>query len=381
MIGRIVRQEIARTNRNLLVSNIVVLVLIPLYFLWSGAVSHQNPFFITPHASVSTPNEPEIGPADFSHPTPITVHDLDSENRLKQLEGRAAQLTDSETEDLKFPVWDSTSRGASADPSLQPKYRFSRRGSRLFVILPPDSHTTGPTFTGILRPLAQMDSDQVTVVLHSRGVQNFTLIPYMLDGLSHRSRGPFARPFAAPSLTFPLPNLFLILLCALPLWNIAKAVLRGQRPETHPLARSLEQYGPLADVAKAIDQDWAAGVTRIAPAQFMSHWLLVQTIYSTIAVPLDAVVWIYERTYYTRGRTFAICIRDWQGRYIEFICGMFQVQKIIEQVTRVRPWIISGYSSQAASDFASNRAQFLAEVNRRRQQYTAANSPTPPYTP
>ncbi len=380
MIGGIVRQQIARTNRNLLVSNAVLLALILLYAAVASLATGQNLFFLTRPTLPASQSDKAIAPADMSHPTAITVHDLDSEVRLKQLQGHAVRLTDPDAVDLAFPVWNASQRGAIENPSQQPNYRFSKRGDHLLVILPPNSATKGPGFTGILRRLDEQDGSQVTTVLHSRGIQNFTLLPVMLDGFSHeKGPGPRATMPALPSM--PTPNLLLVLLMAVPVWNVFKAIQRGRNPGTHPLVRSLEKYGPIEDVSRAIDADSTAGITRITPAQFSPNWLLVPTFYTCIAMPLDALVWIYERVYITRGRSYAICLRDRQGGYAEFTCALFQVNKIIAHAVRVRPWILSGYSGQAAVDFASNRAQFIADVDRRRQQHLAASAPAQPYSP
>ena len=87
---------------------------------------------------------------------------------------------------------------------------------------------------------------------------------------------------------------------------------------------------------------------------------------------MDAIVWIYERVYITKSYSYAICVRDREGGYHEFTCALFQVRKIIEYVTKARPWIVAGYSSQANLDYAGNRAQFIALVDARRQQSMAA---------
>ena len=127
--------------------------------------------------------------------------------------------------------------------------------------------------------------------------------------------------------------------------------------------------------------DFAAGVTKIMPVQFSASWLLASTFYTCIALPLDEIVWVYEQVYVTRGRSCSVCLRDRQGGFAEFTCALFQVKKIIDYITRVRPWVVSGYSGQAAVDFATDRARFVTEVDRRRQQYLAASAPMPPYPP
>lgn len=143
----------------------------------------------------------------------------------------------------------------------------------------------------------------------------------------------------------------------------------------------LEKYGPLNDIARAIEVDFAAGVTKIMPVQFSASWLLASTFYTCIALPLDEIVWVYEQVYVTRGRSCSVCLRDRQGGFAEFTCALFQVKKIIDYITRVRPWVVSGYSGQAAVDFATDRARFVTEVDRRRQHYLASSAPMPPSSP
>ena len=338
MYGSIVRGQIERTNRNLLVSNAVLLTLILAYALITTLVTGHNQFFPDRAGSAQSRTAETYAPADMSRPTAIVVEDLDSAVRLGKLTGHAVRLTDMQSVDLGFPVWNASQRGAVEDLSRAPNYRYSERGERLFVILPPDS-TAGPVFTGVLRPLEEQDANQVTTVLHSRGIQKFTLMPFALDGLDH-SKTSRRTALNLPSASIPLPNLFYLLLGAVPVWNICKALQRGKRLETHPLVRRLSKYGRIDDIARAIDAECAAGVVKITPAQFTASWLLVPTFYTCIALPLDEIVWIYERVYVTRGRSYAVCLRDRQGGYDEFTCALFQVNKILSYMSQVRPWVV-----------------------------------------
>ena len=86
---------------------------------------------------IDRPNLPEVRPAetyapvDTSHPTDITVKDLDSDARLSQLVGHAVRLTDKQVKDLAFPVWNASQRGASG---TAPARRFSVVGVRRRIL-------------------------------------------------------------------------------------------------------------------------------------------------------------------------------------------------------------------------------------------------------
>lgn len=378
--GTFIRQQVERANCNLLVTNAFLLILIFAGAIIGSALTGQNMFFPafsdTSPASGSDKNALISNkPVDMRHPVKISVKDLASVERLAALKDHAVTLTDNKATDLAFPVWNWSERTDSNPPAGQPNYHLSMAQGQLFVILPPDAQTS-KTYTGVIRRLSDVDENTVTTVLHSRGIKQVSLMPYTLDAIPARSPGAgFAGRPNVPRL--PVPNMLLILLCAVPVWNVVKALQRRSNPRLHPIVKALEMYGPLADVTRDIDREYAQGVKKIAPVQFTASWMLVPTMFGLIVVHLDHLVWIWRQVYITQHYNYAIRMRDRQGGFHEFACGIFQIKKILDYVGQTRPWVFVGYDAQLNVDFATNRAQVVAQVDARRQQYLSAQAAPP----
>lgn len=375
--GAVIQNQIKRTSRNLIAANIVLLLLEFAYFGIGGLVVTNS----MPAAPTRpTPQPAATGPVDTSHPKLITPKDVESEGSLNRLNGHAVEYKDSSIVDLKFPVWNLSQRGSHSRPDHLQTYHLSAVNGKQLVVIP-DDNNPGPTYRGVVRPPDDQDRNTVSTVLGSRGVQKITLLPYVVDCLPEAFDQSPAQ-FAVPAATIHLPNMLFILLAAFPVWNIVRGIVRLKDPSTHPVVRRLASYGAVDEMCRHIDADWAAGVVTEMPAKLTQYWLIVPTFFTCIVVPLDEIVWIYQRTYVTKGRSFAIVVRDRRGRYEEFTCGMFQVNKIISRVTNTRPWIMSGYTGKLAVQFSSNRAQFIADVDARQRQYLSGpGHQPPPYAP
>ncbi len=372
-----IQHQIERTSRNLIAANIVLLLLEFAYFGINGLVV-SNSIRVAP--TRPTPKLAVTGPVDTSHPKRITPKDVTSEGSLKQLNAHAVEYTDSSIVDLKFTVWNLSQRGSHSRPDKLQSYHLSAVNGKMLVVIP-DDNNPGPKYRGVVRPLDDQDRNTVSTVLGSRGVQKIALLPYVVDCLPEAFDQSPGR-FEVPTATIHLPNMLFLLLTAFPVWNIVRGILRLKDSSTHPVVRRLGAYGPVDEMCRHIDTDWVAGVVTVIPAKLTQYWLIVPTFFTCIVVPLDEIVWIYQRTYVTKGRSFAVVVRDRRGRYEEFTCGMFQVNKIISQVTKKRPWIVSGYTGKLAVQFSSNRAQFIADVDSRQQHYLSGpGHQPPPYTP
>ena len=261
MYGMVIRKHIERTNRNLLVCNATLLLLILTFEIVMSMVTGQNQFFLWRGGSQSVSSQiVQEKPVDMSHPVGITVNDLASGSRLMRLKDKAVKLTDKKAFDLAFPVWNSTQRAADNGPGQPPNYHLSILGDRQFVILPTEAQA-GPVYTGVIRTLAKDDENTVLTVLHSKGIQRVALLPFMLDCLSVRGRSGVVgasdkmdspdRPAASHPPRIPMPNMFLLLLGAVPVWNVVKAFLRMKDPQSHPILKSLAKYGSPVDIARS----------------------------------------------------------------------------------------------------------------------------------
>lgn len=368
-----IEQQVSRTNRNLLLVNGGFLAaLLPFLglmvvggLLISGSRNHGaggGMFGLG-------------GPVDMSRPEVVRPADLVSTEHLASLLDRAVTLNDPTAEDLHFPVFDWMGRVRGANlPHTPPTYHISHLGGGYALLILPASATPGTVFTGVIRKLSQPDRGPASTVLMSRGGSE-QLQPFVLDCLPSQGAGPkgapvVMHPVGKPAEQSPVVLIFTLLLFGIPAWNVFKAVRRIRNRRTHPVFAKLAAYGPPMEVARHIDAERQLGVERIPPAELTQSWLMAPSFFGIEVVHLDHIVWMFPRKVLLNliPVLTSLGIMDRQGKGHPVYAGMGQVERLMEHIARLRPWIITGYSPDLFAHYSKDRAGFVAEVDARRAQ-------------
>ena len=426
-----IQRHVARTNRNLLVVNggiLLLLALFTLFIMVGMAALHkqQNNMQANLDAINGSDVLGESTAVDLSHPTSLSAGEVD-EAKLRQLEGQVVTLSAPQVVDLHMPVarWSERATGKTkpqspptyfvlqtapppspegAPPSgpppgmVIPRGVFSPFGGPSFVIIPPDYVQPSqkmPSFTGVVRALPNTDRTQIVPALQGH---DSNVLSYELDCLNvgaHQA-APQLSSGAGSGIGFGVSPLFLALfggLLGLSLWNISKAVRRAKNLSLHPVYAQLARYGTPADIERHIEADYQRGVRSLSPADLTSMWLLAGSFWGLDVVPLSYIVWVYRpRKVAFRGNllrmlihsivaTHTLIFLDRLGKQHVVRAADGQLNQIMSAVTQGRPWMETGAKSPLRQQFGMDKAGFIAAVEARRQQMTAQPTGyTPPPT-
>ncbi len=389
MAATYIEKEVERVNRNLMLVNGGILALFALFFAFmmlGGVMRQRSHEQLQAYGAAHSANAIYRQPAalDSSHPTRISAAEVASTQRLEELAGHAVTFSDPQAQNLMFPVWNFMGRVTGKNkPHIPPYYHVSSAGGKLLLILP-DKSEAGTTFTGVIRPLADVDFNAVHPALMARGFQQ-ELQPFILDCLSLSPPDGAAplpvvmHPVGNGGRGFPSYVVVFGLLATLCGWNVVKAFKRIKSPLTHPIYTKLAQYGSPPDLVRAIEAERQAGVTVLAPAQFIYSWMLIPSFWSLDVVPLDQLAWVFKMVTFVNfiPMMFSLRVLDREGKGHPISTSDAQMTRIMDYIGQVRPWVMLGYSRERRDLFSCDRARFLAEIDARRRQFQPVPMPAP----
>ncbi len=357
MYGSLIDGHIKRTTQNLLTINLTILGIMTTVFgiLFVAMRSNSKPVGQPAEDSASKP------------PKAITASDLRGHETLNSFSNRHVSLKAPNAVDLEWNITDLSGR--------LPKYDFTREkytyhlvdvGGKSLLVLP---GLSGSPFVGTLTELEQKDRQAVETVVQSRGQPKPDLLPYALYCLPDASNGPgHGTSFLLGMLWIPL------LFMAVPAGYAVIALMRRGNPLTHPIGRLLSRFGPPQAIGQAIEAEMRAGCRTIGPALFTQNWALVTRSLSVTLIPLENLIWVYERSRGPFGpwselvAVPRVANEHVLGEYV-FYARRSEVAAIIDQITGPRPWLITGWTPQIRSDMLARRQEVIAYVDERRRHF------------
>lgn len=148
------------------------------------------------------------------------------------------------------------------------------------------------------------------------------------------------------------------------LWQLVLFAARASDPLRHPLMRGLARYGDARQIASAIDVASPPG-ENTWPI-WTPRWLVT----AQDAVPFKEVVWAHPNT--VRGRGIVMHsgrLYDRSGHVVTVPLGgkVEAIDAFMRRVQQHAPWATLGYTQELEKLWRANRAEFLAEVDLRRQ--------------
>jgi hypothetical protein len=173
-------------------------------------------------------------------------------------------------------------------------------------------------------------------------------------------------------------------------WNVKKAVARIQNVQNSLIYKWLDHYEqPPEPVAQAIDEEFknykdCSGVSSIT---LLPSWLLHESFFHFTTTHLNEIVWVHQKVtrhsvnFIPTGKTYAIVIRDANGRTVEVDAGRGSKQTISGFATALQmriPWAVFGYSDKLRDLYKKSRRDFAEAVRARRIEYlkkTPAEAP------
>lgn len=358
-MGSYLRDQIARSNRNLLLLNGFLLP-----FLCFAAINLIPPL--------------------FSSPAPLNVEAIRSATSPRDLPQRFVRLENVTLCDTGFAEFDSRSK--------QEKYKYSAMpiGDEQFLLVRRRPADVSTTFTGYLTvkpslfgfqsalsaPTGRFDVDPETGKVRlsfteaSRPIDwSRQTLPIMLD-TTESVRG--AAICAAIVFAGALVCLF----------NLGLGGLRLASPSRHPILKNCSKYGPLLEVIDQIDKEVAAQAeSRSYSARqpvVTSHWLVAPQWLGLQIVSLDEVVWVHlvenQRTAYGVhiGTNWAVALKLRDDRQVTIETGKSesQARRMLSQIIAERPWIWQGHDDKLEEMWKDDLVGMTRAVDERREKMT-----------
>ena len=339
MFDGVIAGHIRRTNRELLVTNLVVFIGCALLFALPSR--YWRNFF--------------AGPKQMTHEQLAGITDPDHTPRhFITIPGGKAERIGRET---------TTSRGSTRTSAEF--YVLHTDSGDLLIKNSPSAATD--SFTGYIESVPSDVRDKVlSGYVHAHPITGGKVLPMMLDTTGFRGTGYVGLVFLVP----------LVLLAS---WNIMKAVRRMLDSSNHPIVRQLARFGDTADVSRSIDAEAnSPAVTRVGTVTITQSWILQPSAFNLEVRKLDDLVWLYRRVTQHRtngvptGKTHAANICDREGKTLSVQLKEQQVMELLERLNQRVPWAIAGFDQQLEKAWQKDRPSVIAQVDQRRQDYMAA---------
>jgi hypothetical protein len=344
MWNNYIGSEIRRSNRNLLITN-TILVLIT-----GGILAASWRYLYN----------------SLAGPFPVAVDSLAGIKNPGALSQYFVAVHGVQAKDAGLQIMDQRvskySRKVTSETLSAVYFAFPVRTKVMLVKSP--KTTAAADYEGAIVPVPQDVRDWYQTKMRARNLEfDDVFLPYMLDATSFRTAAYWELALCLPFL-------------ALGLFNLFKGITRASNPAASPIAKQLALIGPPEQVAAAIQNEMAQYGNRstLKGTLLTASWLTRSTPLGLKVMHLNDILWVYQKVTkhstngVPTGTTFSVTIGDRAGERFE--CGGKQpeVVKFIETLYAGVPWVVTGYSAELNTKFTKHRQEFAAIVQQRREQ-------------
>lgn len=341
-----VQQHISRTNRNLLVINLIVLLLTA-WIAWGTSHYFSNLFrgpYAIPEQELMNITDPDK--LDRYWVTVTGDKALDSGYQYVERE------YDKHTKEVKRST-------------VQATYLWLIIKDRLLLVESPVK-TRSLSFQGELTDIPLAQKDQIIGDLQKQvpGVSSH-IIPAMLKVNDFSTFGWVGLAFLAG-------------FAGLAGWNLRKAAVRNSEPELHPIMVNLANAQPNRDVREVVrevnTEAREPGVANVGNATITQSWLLIRWLLEMRAVNLKDLVWAYK---HITSRFFFIIPLPPELKVIICHTGkkQFEIdmpsQKACDQflleLNKKAPWAYIGFSEELKKAWTVHKDDMIAQVKEAQQ--------------
>jgi hypothetical protein len=348
MVTNYIEESVRRTNRNLFITNLLLLVGV-------FAVALLTSRYLYNVLS---------GPFAMDRQTLLGLNDVgDLKKYYVALNGDQVLSTGVNE------ITTETRNGIKTSEQVSANYVALAFDQHLLLVRAPVDYA-GTHYTGSLQPIpTDVQQGVVDDIVSQEPQLKGVFLPFMLDAVDDFRTQGYIEIVAG------------VLLAALAIWNLIKFLQRMADPTAHPVYRALATYGPAEAVAASVDAEVAGpGATRIGSTVLTPHWLLRRGTYLINAVRLDDLVWVYRkvtqhRTYFVNtGKTYAAVLFTKQGKTIEITAKDAQATDIATNVMQRAPWAFVGYTPELVKAWKANRQSLIKAVTDRQHELKAQMS-------
>jgi len=345
--GTFLDRQIQRTNRNLLITSLILVLAVVGY----GAIRYRYfyNFFKGPFEVNAAWLDGVSSPDDPLHYF-VRIHGESSEDTgVREVEHDAGTAVESGTTTARFSVL----------------FMGKRQGKRLLIVKR-DASEGGAVFQGELEDLPSDVRDYViTPLLKEYPSASQLFYPMMLETSGFRIEGFIAIPFCLAALV-------------LAAWLIRREKSLRAVFSNHPVVKSASRYGAVDDVARQLDMELQGNTVKLGRATVTESWVLIPTTYGFSMCHIPDLIWAYKKVtrhyhnFIPTNRTFDVIMYDRHGVPLQMQTRQKHVDAMLNLLSQRSPWAVFGYSKDLNNVFTSNWGGFVATVQGRRAKAAPA---------
>jgi hypothetical protein len=225
-------------------------------------------------------------------------------------------------------------------------------------------------YSGALEPIPPgLQADLIDATISEYPELKGAFYPFMLD---EGMMGSTFRLFGFVTIAIVLGIFAWCLLV------LKRAIERMIDPSKHPIMLALGRYGDAQGVAGQIEREFPLAGEKFGKIHFTPNWVIYRGAAALDAVQWKDIVWVYPHTFtqYIYGilvyKSHDVYVWDRHGKRAVLPSRKKQIPEVIQAIQRRSPWAVAGYSREIEKSWLSNRNEFLAAVEQRRQNRSEA---------
>ena len=336
--GSFLDRQIHRTNRNLLLVSLILIVAVVGYAAIERRYLYN--FF--------------AGPFQVSGPQLVTIQQPGSQLRY------FVQVKGDDSSDTGLQEVERESEGGTVKrETVKAKYSILLLNKHLLIVKS-GPNGSGTVYTGELSELpSDVRSNIVTPLIKEHPTANQAFLPFMLDTTGFRDEGYIALAVGIPAF-------------ALAAWLIAKVMRRRADASTHPVVQRACIYGTLADVAQQFDIELQGNTVKIGRATITQSWVFLPSRFGLSICRIPDLIWAYKKVtkHYTNfiptGKTYAVIMYDRFGKPLQMQARQKKIDAMLTLLAERSPWAVFGYSDDLSKTLRTNWGGFIAAVDQRK---------------
>ncbi len=337
--GSFLDRQIQRTNRNLLLVGLLLIVAVVGYAVGERRYLYnffKGPFEITPQQLVSI-QQPDAQLRYF-----VTVKgDESSDTGVQEVE-----------------------RESSGSETVKAKFSVLLVAKRILVVKS-DPNESGTAFRGELSEIsADVRTNVIAPILKEHPNASQAFLPFMLDTTGFRTEGFVALALGIPAL-------------ALAGWLILKVIRRRAEAATHPVVQAVSRYGSLFDVAQQLDLELQGSPMKIGRATITQSWVVLPSRFGLSLCRIPDLIWAYKKVtrhyhnFIPTGKTYEVIMYDRHGKPLQMQSRQKKIDAMLALLAERAPWAIYGYSDDLNKTLRTNWGGLVAAVDQRKSGVTA----------
>ena len=341
-----VENEARRTNRNLLMVNILLLAAV--IALISADARYYLNFFLgcqkIEPAELIAMTSPAQGTRTF-----VTVSGSKSAKTGYQ--------------DIENSVQKSTGRVIST--TVKDEYVLLKVGDRVLMVKA-DPGAEKLEYSGELVNTEERIQQDLIRTLSARNPElGKMILPFTLNAADYREQGYWVLGVSVPVL----------LLAG---WNILKGLRRLSEPQTTRVWGQLAALGDPQQLSLQIETEEHQPHAMYGKLHMTQSWLLQRSTFSTWVSPVDDLAWVYKKVtkhsvnFIPTGKTYAVVLLGRHRQRVEAQMREKEVNALLGTLAARVPWAIYGFDQQIKTAWDKDPAGFVAAVDSRRQSATKA---------